>query len=64
MQCYYDILEVKKDCTLDEIRAAYKRLARKWHPDKNLDQPELAATRFKLIQQAYEVLSDPDERAW
>jgi DnaJ family protein A protein 5 len=64
MQCYYDILEVKRDCTFDEIKAAYKRLARKWHPDKNLEQPELAAEKFKLIQQAYEVLSDPDERAW
>jgi DnaJ family protein A protein 5 len=63
MQCYYDILEVKRDCTFDEIKAAYKRLARKWHPDKNLEQPELAAEKFKLIQQAYEVLSDPDERA-
>jgi DnaJ-class molecular chaperone len=64
MECYYDVLEVKRDCSFEEIRAAYKRLARKWHPDKNPEQVELAAARFKLIQQAYEVLSDPDERAW
>ncbi|XP_019373818.1 PREDICTED: dnaJ homolog subfamily C member 21 [Gavialis gangeticus] len=42
----------------------YRRLALRWHPDKNLDRAEEAAEQFKLIQAAYDVLSDPQERAW
>ena len=40
------------------------KLALKWHPDKNLDNAAEAAEQFKLIQAAYDVLSDPQERAW
>lgn len=64
MKCHYEVLDVARDADLAEIKAAYKKLALKWHPDKNLDNPEDAKEQFQLIQQAYEVLSDRQERAW
>ena len=59
---YYEVLELKKDATPEEIRKAYKRLARKWHPDVNPGN-KAAETRFKELSEAYEVLSDPQRRA-
>uniref|UniRef100_A0A8C9Y2X6 DnaJ homolog subfamily C member 21 n=1 Tax=Sander lucioperca TaxID=283035 RepID=A0A8C9Y2X6_SANLU len=64
MKCHYEILGVKRDAGDDELKKTYRKLALKWHPDKNLDNAEDAAEQFKLIQAAYEVLSDPQERAW
>uniref|UniRef100_H3A7U7 DnaJ homolog subfamily C member 21 n=1 Tax=Latimeria chalumnae TaxID=7897 RepID=H3A7U7_LATCH len=64
MKCHYDMLGVKRDATDDDLKKAYRKLALKWHPDKNLDKAEEAAEKFKLIQAAYDVLSDPQERAW
>lgn len=43
---------------------AYRKLALKYHPDKNLDNIEAAKEQFLLVQQAYDVLSDAQERAW
>jgi DnaJ-class molecular chaperone len=57
---YYEILGVSKNATLDEIKAAYRKLALKWHPDRN-KSPE-AVEKFKQINKAYEVLSDPKKR--
>jgi molecular chaperone DnaJ len=58
----YAILEVDSSCTQEELKVSYRRLARKYHPDANTDDP-MAETRFKEVSQAYEILSDPDRRA-
>ncbi|CAH8622068.1 unnamed protein product [Heterobilharzia americana] len=60
--CYYEILGLQKTASGDEIKKAYRRLALRWHPDKNPDKKEDAEKRFKLISEAYEVLSDPKKR--
>ncbi|KAM3873963.1 dnaJ homolog subfamily C member 21 [Diretmus argenteus] len=64
MKCHYEILGVKRDAGDDDLKKCYRKLALKWHPDKNLDNADEAAEHFKLIQAAYDVLSDPQERAW
>ena len=61
METHYDILGLSADAAPDEIRAAYRRLAKQYHPDINRD-PD-AGERFIAIQQAYETLIDPDARA-
>ncbi|CAF3853902.1 unnamed protein product [Adineta steineri] len=62
MTDFYEILEVQKTATDDEIKKSYRRLALKWHPDKNLSNKTQAEEKFKLISEAYEVLSDKDKR--
>ncbi|XP_075040548.1 dnaJ homolog subfamily C member 21 isoform X2 [Mixophyes fleayi] len=64
MRCHYETLGLRRDCTDDELKKAYRKLALRWHPDKNLDNADEAAEQFKLIQAAYDVISDPQERAW
>ena len=59
---YYDVLGVKKEATPEEIRKAYKKLAIKWHPDKNPNNKEEAENKFKEISEAYSVLSDPEKK--
>lgn len=58
---YYEILGVNKDASEDEIKSAYRRLAKKYHPD--LNKTEEAANKFKEINEAYEVLGDSQKRA-
>uniref|UniRef100_A0A914KV44 J domain-containing protein n=1 Tax=Meloidogyne incognita TaxID=6306 RepID=A0A914KV44_MELIC len=63
-RCYYELLEVERNATDDEIKKSFKKLALRWHPDKNPGREEECAAYFILIQQAYEVLVDPQERAF
>jgi len=58
---YYRVLDVGRDASQDEIKRAYRKLARKYHPDVS-DEPD-AEERFKELQEAYEVLKDPEKRA-
>jgi len=61
MPTYYEILEVSRDSILEEIRTAYRRLALKYHPDKNPGN-KVAEDRFKQVSEAYQVLADPEKR--
>jgi DnaJ family protein A protein 5 len=64
MRCYYEVLEIEKDATIDEIKRGYKKLALKYHPDRNIGNETETADKFKEISTAYEVLMDPRERKW
>ena len=59
---YYNILEIEKNASEEEIKKAYKKGALKWHPDKNVNNKEEAENKFKDISEAYSVLSDPQKR--
>jgi len=59
---YYQVLGVTKNASEKDIKSAYRRLARKWHPDANPKNPKEAEEKFKEIAEAYEVLGDPEKR--
>ncbi len=60
--CYYEVLEVSKDCSGAELKKSYRKLAMKYHPDRNPDDKEAEET-FKIVNEAYQVLSDDEKRA-
>ena len=60
---YYEVLGVQKGASEDEIKKAYKKLARKYHPDLNRDDPKAAEEKFKEVNEAYDVLKDPQKKA-
>ena len=59
---YYKILGISKDANEDEIRKAYKREALKYHPDKNINNKEVAEKNFKKVNDAYSILSDKEKK--
>ncbi|PIA63100.1 hypothetical protein AQUCO_00200848v1 [Aquilegia coerulea] len=66
-RCHYEILGINRDCSPEEIRSAYRKLALQLHPDKLIKtgvSEEQATAAFQELVNAYEVLSDPKERAW
>ena len=61
-RCYYDVLEVERTAGDGELKSAFRKLAMKWHPDRNPGDKS-SEVRFKEINEAYEILKDPDKRA-
>ena len=59
---YYKILGVKKDIPQDEVRAAYRKRAKQFHPDLHPNDPK-AKAKFQALSEAYDVIGDPDKRA-
>src|SRR5437762_4003521 len=61
-RCFYDVLGVERTADESELKSAFRKLAMKWHPDKNPGD-KTSEVRFKEINEAYEVLKDPQKRA-
>lgn len=59
---YYEVLGLHPNVTVAEVKKAYKKLAMKWHPDKNPQNQEVATEMFKKVSEAYEILGDEDKR--
>jgi molecular chaperone DnaJ len=60
-RCYYEVLEVERTATDAQLKAAFRKLAMQYHPDRNPEDP--SEHKFKEINEAYEVLKDGDKRA-
>ncbi|CZR57397.1 related to dnaJ-like proteins [Phialocephala subalpina] len=63
-RCYYEVLGIERSASEDEIKKAYRRKALELHPDRNYGNVDAATASFAEVSSAYEVLSDPQERAW
>ena len=64
IRCHYEVLGVELNADEATIKKAHRRKALQYHPDKNIDDPTTAAENFRLVQEAYECLSDAAERKW
>ena len=64
MKCYYEVLGIERNSTPDQIKKAHRKLALRWHPDKNKDNAEEAHRVYQVIQEAYDCLSDLQEKAF
>lgn len=62
MASYYDVLGVPRSASVEDIKRAYKKLSKKWHPDRNINNKEVAEDKFKEIAEAYGVLSDHEKK--
>ncbi|BCG64915.1 MAG: molecular chaperone DnaJ [Methyloprofundus sp.] len=60
---FYKLLGVEKNASETEIKKSYRKMAMKFHPDRNKEKPEAAEKKFKQIKEAYEILSDPQKRS-
>src|SRR6185295_5228419 len=61
-RCYYEVLEVERTVDDGQLKSAFRKLAMKWHPDRNPGDTS-SEHKFKEINEAYEILKDPDRRA-
>jgi len=59
---YYEVLGLARSASTDDVKSAYRRLARQYHPDVNAGDTKVAEERFKEVSEAYEVLADPEKR--
>ncbi|MCI4355128.1 MAG: DnaJ domain-containing protein, partial [Thermoplasmata archaeon] len=59
---YYEVLGLSRSASTDEVKSAYRRLARQFHPDVNKGDTKVAEERFKEVSEAYEVLADTEKR--
>ncbi len=62
MKTFYDVLDLRQNCTDSEIKRNYHKLASKYHPDKNINDIDQAEIKFKEISEAYQILSDPQKK--
>lgn len=60
---YYDVLGVQKGASDDEIKKGYRKMAKKWHPDRNKDNATEAEAKMKEVNEAYDILKDPQKKA-
>eukprot|EP00441_Pelagodinium_beii_P012218 CAMPEP_0197698260 /NCGR_PEP_ID=MMETSP1338-20131121/119069_1 /TAXON_ID=43686 ORGANISM="Pelagodinium beii, Strain RCC1491" /NCGR_SAMPLE_ID=MMETSP1338 /ASSEMBLY_ACC=CAM_ASM_000754 /LENGTH=163 /DNA_ID=CAMNT_0043281613 /DNA_START=40 /DNA_END=529 /DNA_ORIENTATION=- len=58
----FKVLGVSRDASQEEVKAAYRKLALKWHPDRNADNKAEAEAKFKQVSKAYSIVSDPQQR--
>ena len=63
-KCYYEVLGVERTASESQIKQAYHKMAKKWHPDKNNSKREEATEVFKYIHNAYSVINNQTERSW
>ena len=61
-RCFYEVLGVARTCSIEDMKAAYRKLAKECHPDRNPDDKS-AEHKFKEVSEAYDILKDPDKRA-